>query len=145
MPVLVPESPERRCEPHDTVDLAGVLEPAHGSAQVVVVALQWIEPLLAAPDPDQMRLRLLGEGQEVLGVAPPPCFGSGRLLEPLGCVLADRLEHPEPVALADANEALVDERLERVEVCVADLLRRLERPAAGEHGEAREQRLLAAV
>ena len=109
MPLLVPEAPECRDEPHDTVGLADRLEPVHRDAEVVVVELQGIEPLLAAPDPDQIGLGLLGERQEVLGVAPPQRFGSGRLLEPLGCVLADRLEHPEAVAPAGANEALVDE------------------------------------
>ena len=41
-----------------------------------------------------------------------------------------------------AEEALLDERLERVEVGLAHLLGRLERAAAGEDGEAGEEALL---
>src|ERR671936_77330 len=42
-------------------------------------------------------------------------------------------------ALALANEALVDEGLERVEIGVRHLLRGLESAAARKHGKAREQ------
>src|SRR5262249_54752912 len=35
MPLLVPEAPERGCEPHDTVGFADRLEPVHRSTQVV--------------------------------------------------------------------------------------------------------------
>ena len=42
-----------------------------------MLALQWLEPPRAAPDPDQIRLRLLGERQEVFGVAPPELVSSG--------------------------------------------------------------------
>ena len=60
-------------------------------------------------------------------------------LEPLGRVLADRLQHP--VALVrEAEQALLDERLQRVEVGACDLLRRLQRAAAGEDGERSEER-----
>ena len=61
--------------------------------------------------------------------------------EALACELADRLEHREP-AVSLADEALVDERGERLQVAVADSLRRLERPAAGEDREARQSLLL---
>ena len=59
-------------------------------------------------------------------------------LEPLGRVLPDRLEHPETLPLP-AEQALVDQRLERVDVGVADLLGRLERAAAAEDRQAFEQ------
>ena len=68
-------------------------------------------------------------------------------LEPLAGVLADRLQHPEPVALAvHLHERLVDERLQLVEdglagVC-ADGLDVRERAPAGEDGHAPEQALL---
>ena len=42
-----------------------------------------------------------------------------------------------------ASEALVDERLENVEICVAHLFGRIEGAAAGEDGEAGEELLLA--
>ena len=59
-------------------------------------------------------------------------------LEPLGCVLPDRLEHPETLPLSP-EQALVDQRLERVDVRFADLLGRLERAAAAEDRQAFEQ------
>ena len=56
-------------------------------------------------------------------------------------VLADGLEHP--VALVgEAQEALLDERLQGVEVGFGHLLGGLERAAAGEDGEAGEEPLL---
>ena len=77
----------------------------------------------------------------------PPCdrLGFVRLFELLARVLADRLEHPEAAARPAAQEALVDERLQLVEVGVADGLGRLEREAAGEDGEPAEQALLLLV
>ena len=59
--------------------------------------------------------------------------------ELLGRELADRLEHPEAAGLPAADEALVDQRLHELEVGVGDLLGRLQRPAAAEDGECREQ------
>ena len=72
-----------------------------------------------------MRLRLLGEIKEVRRVPLSELLGLARLFEPLGRVLADRLEHP--VAGADlrvalAQEALVEERLQGVGVGAGDLL-----------------------
>ena len=58
--------------------------------------------------------------------------------------LPNRLEHPEAL-VAPADEALVDERLERVEVRVADRLGRRERAAADEDREPREDPLLVVV
>src|SRR5579884_2583948 len=61
------------------------------------------------------------------------------LRELLGPELADRLEHPEAARLPAAHEALVDERLHELEAGARDPLRRLERPAAPEDRERREQ------
>ena len=63
------------------------------------------------------------------------------VLESLGGEFADRLQHPEAVA-GVAQEALVDERLEDVEVGVADVFGGVEGAAAGEDGEAGEELLL---
>ena len=60
------------------------------------------------------------------------------LIEPLRRVLADRLQHPV-AAVGEAEQALLDERLEGLEIGVADLLRRVQRAAAGEDGEPREE------
>ena len=63
------------------------------------------------------------------------------LPDPLPRVLADRLEHP--VALVrEAKQALLDERLQGVDVGITYLLCGLERAAAGEDGEAGEELLL---
>src|SRR5206468_7347115 len=65
----IPEAPHGSCQPQDKVDLAGGLEPLQSRSEVVVLALQPVEPLprVAA----QVRLRLLRECQEMLCVAPP--------------------------------------------------------------------------
>ena len=104
-----------------------------------MLALQPVEPLLGAPT--QLRLRLLGECQVVLGVTPLELLSFARLLEPLGRVLADRLQHPEPL-LGVAQQALVDERLQGIQVGLCHFLCGLERAAAGKDGEASEEALL---
>ena len=66
----------------------------------------------------------------------PPRRSRARLL---ARELADRLEHREPLAAA-AQQAVVDERRERLEhVVAADRLRGVEREAAGEDREPREE------
>ena len=55
-----------------------------------------------------MRVRVFGERQEPLRVPPPPFIDLTRVFELLGCVFADRLQHPEPL-IGVAEEALVDE------------------------------------
>ena len=64
------------------------------------------------------------------------------------CVLADRLEHPVALGrlvLRWRSRLLSTSDCERVEVGVADLLGRLERAAAGEDGQPREEPLLLGV
>jgi hypothetical protein len=56
-------------------------------------------------------------------------------------MVPDRLEHPV-AAVGEAQEALLDERLQGVEVGVGDFLCRLERATAGEDAQARKERLL---
>src|SRR6476660_2924261 len=60
------------------------------------------------------------------------------LIESLGRVLPDRLQHPESLLLP-AKQALIDQRLQRVYAGVAHLLRRLERAAAAEDRQSLEQ------
>jgi len=118
----------------------GGLEPVERCSNVGVVAVETLEPLLRRVG--NVWFGLLDEREEELRVAAAQlrCFVG--FPEPFVCVLADCLEHPEAVALADANEALVDKGLKRVEVCLADRLRRLERAAACEDGKPREEPLL---
>jgi hypothetical protein len=59
------------------------------------------------------------------------------LREQVLCVLADGLEH-RVATVAAADQAVLDERVECVEVGAGDLLRRCERAAADEDSELRE-------
>ena len=106
-----------------------------------------LEPLdpLGCVVPLQVRRGLLGEREEVLGVAPAHGVGLSGCLQPLRRELADRLQHPEAAVLADADEAFVHERLEGVEVGVAHFLHSFERAASREDGQAGEQALLLLV
>jgi hypothetical protein len=73
-----------------------------------------------------------GEREVDVEVAPSGLLQLAGLLEKLERELADRLQ--QRVALAvEADEALVHERLDRVEARARNGFRRLERPAAGEH------------
>ncbi len=92
--------------------------------------------------PAQLAFGRLGERGHLLRVDRAQALGLTRGLEALLRVLADRLQHGEPVAIS-AHEALVDERCQVVEMRGADLLGGLERPAAGKDGEPREQFTLA--
>ena len=75
----------------------------------------------------------LGEGEDA-GSQPLPDERGLAWVELLRGVLADRLEQPVPLA-RQAEEALLEQRLERVQVGVADELGCLEDAAVGEHGE----------
>ena len=104
----------------------------------------------------QLGLGRLGERDDSARGGGCACRSSCAALgEPLERVLADRLEHPEPRLavgrLALADEAVVDERGDPVEHLAeleperlsGDGLGRLERAAADEDAEAREERLAA--
>ena len=84
-----------------------------------------------------------------LGLLSPQCVLLARCLQPLPRELADRLEHPEALLAvrigAAADEALVEQRRQRVEVGVADRFGGLERGAAAEHREPGEELLLVLV
>ena len=77
-------------------------------------------------------------------MAVPQFCSLRRLLEPLGCVLANGLEHPEAISRV-AEKALVDERLHRFELCVRNGLGRGERAAAAEDRESTEKTLTVVV
>ena len=68
-------------------------------------------------------------------------LGLPGLVEPLPRVLADRGEHGVAL-LCEPNEALVDERMQAVEIRAGDLLRGFERAAAREHRQRAEEALL---
>jgi hypothetical protein len=66
MAVRRPESPERSGEAEDELRLPGGGEVIEGGAKIVVLALEPVEPLLGIAA--EVRLRLLREREEVLGV-----------------------------------------------------------------------------
>src|SRR5215475_631720 len=69
---------------------------------------------------------------------------ASRMRQLLGVILADRRQHAVALALA-AKEALVDERLQRVDVRLADFFCRRQGASADKDGEAHEQAVLALV
>jgi hypothetical protein len=82
-------------------------------------------------------------------VSPSQLRALAELVEPLARVLADRLEHavaPLPVGpLLLADEVVLEQGLEVVEVGLADGFGGLQPAPAGEDREPREQRLLRLV
>jgi hypothetical protein len=113
--------------------------PGKRAADVVVVGPE-IAEFLAEPPP--------GRPDEPFGLLAAPlrvakANGAGivALLELLGRVVPDRLQHPVPDSgprVPPPQEALVEEGLERVGIGAADSLGRLVRPVrhavAGVHG-----------
>ncbi len=89
----------------------------------------------------ELGLGLESEPEVVLGMPPPKLLGIRRSSQRVGGELANRLQHPV-APVREANEALVHQRLERVEVGITDVLGRLQRAAAREDGEPGEQPLL---
>jgi hypothetical protein len=124
----------RQTEPELSV---GFGRPVDRGAEVVLVAEDELVPLGTTTERVQGEVRGLGKREVVLGVAPASRLGRC-LVEALGSVFPDRVEHEEPAVVGTAQEALVDERRKRVQLRVADRLRRLEREAAREHSEAGE-------
>ena len=96
----------------------------------------------------QLGLGCLRQGKQVLGVSAAELLAFAPSLELLPGVLAQGREHRQAqsvrgVALPD--EALLDQRFDRVEARVAHRLGRLGATAAGEDGEPREDRPLVRV
>ena len=122
-----PKAIERTRELQRELRVAVRFEPVEGRAEVVVVRFEPVEPWfwIAA----EVRVCLLGESDIVLGEnsADLRCFAG--LLELLGGVLADRLQHPESLVTV-AEHTLVAEPSEDVEVGVGDLRGGFERAAA---------------
>jgi hypothetical protein len=76
-----------------------------------------------------------------VGMRGSELLGLSRVPEVLRGVLANRLEHPVTLARM-ANQTLVDERLQRVEIGLRDRLGGFESAAAEEDGEPAEEALL---
>ncbi|MGI8885491.1 MAG: hypothetical protein ACR2G9_01035, partial [Gaiellaceae bacterium] len=74
-------------------------------------------------------------------MSPAQLFALAGGVEPLDCVLANRLQHPIAL-IREARQSLLDQRLEGVEIGTGDLLGGRERAAAGEDREAGKELLL---
>ena len=68
--------------------------------------------------------------------------GDGRFIQAFQRVLANGLEHAEAPAPPTPHEALDDERLQTVEVRIADGLRRAQGERAAEDSQPAKERLL---
>jgi hypothetical protein len=148
VPALLPEPPQRPRRLLGPAGLAGVGGPAQGQAQVGLLQLAAVQPL-ALVGAGEVGLGGHGQLQEVLGVAPPDRLQVAGGLEPLLPELADRLQHGEAGLPGGRpgpqHQRLVDQGGQPVQdvqpepAGVAHRLGRLQRPAAGEHRQPREQ------
>ena len=88
--------------PQGRLCLAGSLQPVEGGAEVVVLALESVEPLRGA-----FRRRCgsasSASARKCSAWRRRSSSASPRLLEPLGRELADRLEHPEALVACGAR------------------------------------------
>ena len=90
--------------------VAGVRQTVERRSEVVEIAVESVEPLLAFLEQlvSRMGLRLLGELEEMLCVAVAEIAGLAGFLEFLGGVFANCFEHPVATVVV-AEEAFVDE------------------------------------
>src|SRR5436190_9173800 len=134
---------EGQREPEATARKSLFQRPVQRSADVV--ALRDDELVAHRPRSLDEKVRRARELRQVVEEARSQFVSFAARLEQLACELPDRLQHPEAAALPAAEQALLEQRLERVEVGLAHLLGRLDREAAGEDGEAAEQLLFRLV
>ena len=72
VPSQIPEPPERCGQPKCLAALDRGLEPVQSGSKVGVVAFEPVQPRGVAPRPDEVRLRLLGQREEMVGMATAP-------------------------------------------------------------------------
>jgi hypothetical protein len=140
VPALLPEPPDRPRRPLGPVGLAGLDGPAQGGAEVGVLQVAAVQPL-GLVGAGEVGLGLLGQVEEMLGVAPGDLLqlaGGHQLLLP---ELADRRQHREPRVAGGGpgpgDQRLVDQRGHRLEGVEAE-------PGRVAHGLGRRQRRSAA-
>ena len=145
VPVHLPEAAQPGGEPERLVAVARVEEERERGADVGVLELEPLVDLVVARPRTAARTprRAPGTSSACRRRSVVRLRVGGELLER---VVADGVEHREArlAALAAVDEAVVDERRQPVEEArhAADHLRVLERPAADEDREPREQPLL---
>ena len=138
-----PEVLDRRRELESQLHFAARERPLEGGADVVLLGCGDVVAH-GSRHVERVRVdvRVERDSQEELRMAVANVLRVRRFVEPLGAVLADRVQHSEAPALPAAEQALGEERLERVQVGPADRLRRLDREASSEDREAPEELLL---
>jgi hypothetical protein len=139
--------PERVQRDHDAQredDVAALRRPVDRCAQIVLLRNHDLEAL-AEIGRVRAQVGRLRQAQEELGVSAAKILFLARFCEPLACELADRLEHPETACFSHAHEALVHQRLQLVDVGLADALGRLERPPPLKTASRGEQALLVGI
>ena len=143
-----PEAPDAAHQPEQPLGLACVPAPGERGAQIPALWLERCHPLLQRRQLG--RLRSLDEAEHVLRQPPLRPGLLALVADPLARVLAHRLQQPvarDTVVLLGNDERGVDQAADQFERALrvaveADRGRRLEREAAAEDREPRQQRLL---
>src|SRR5690348_1885277 len=123
MSTHLPEAPERRADAQGPLRVTMGNRPIDGCAEVVVVELEAIEPLLLL-GPKEMRRRAFSEQLHCHRVAVANLILLPARLEHLERVLAYDLEHEEPrlvVVRQAPQQALVGELVETRQHVATDL------------------------
>src|SRR4029450_12877192 len=142
-----PEPPEGRSETSSALVPAAFGSPARCRAKVRQLPLEAAERVRAQvthPRQSLTRVELFRDSEEVVVVAPTQRRLIREIAQLFESELSDRPQHEEAPVLAVAQEVLVDQRLQNVELCGADGFRRLELEAPGEHSQPCKQGLLTA-
>jgi hypothetical protein len=124
IPAHLPEAPQRGAHAERRLGRPGLDGPAERGPQVVMVLLEPVEHFTLRGAHDAARRRL-GEADEVACVPGAQVVPAAELHRLLDGELADRLQHREAWVAADplrlADEALLDERGQRVEAGTAEV------------------------
>jgi hypothetical protein len=154
VPSLLPEAPQRPRGLLGPVGLGGVHGPAEGGAEVGLLEVEAVQPRPLVVG-GEVGFGLHRQAEEVLAVAAADQVQVAAGLQLLAGELPQGLQHPEPGlavgGVGAADQRLVHQRGQPVDgvqpqpLRVADRLRRLDRPAAGEHRQPGEQPPLGGV
>jgi hypothetical protein len=135
-----PEAPDCSREHQRTLSVACVAGVAQRLTHVVILGGKTVVPLTLISS-GQIRLGLLDQREKVVEVAVSDLLGLLALLKRLQRILADGLEHQEAPVADRFQQAPVDQRRNLVELGFRDLLRGIERKAAGKDSQPPEDRL----
>src|SRR5678816_326957 len=137
-----PEHLHRRGNIEAELDRPTRQRPGKRGAQIVLLDQRDRKLKAAVTNLPCAQRRTLGNTQEERRVTAMSILGERRFIQALQRVLANGLEHAEPPAAPTSYQAFDDERLETIEVSVADGFRGAKRERATEHGQPAKERLL---